>query len=187
MNINNAQDIIFKEIDSLYHRVKAPVHFTANECERKYGIDKDTYLSALGNLLRSGQVIKTGQSALLANLYAVPDYTLPTQDKPNPQPSYKTTIKPFDFVTLLETKTTMCPDGKVRPYSYLYNVERGRSAELGVKQYFNTNPVTVSDSTFNDFMTANTKIVGESNTSYGQEYTTAYLLMWWEYARKGIF
>ena len=187
MNIN-AQDIIFKEIDSLYHRVKAPVHFTANECEKKYGIDLNTYLSALGNLLRSGQVIKTGQSSLGANLFAVPDYTLPTQGKPNPQPSYKTTIKPFDFVTLLETKTTMCNDGQVHPYSDFLNVERGSRPETGIKQYFNTNPVTVTGTTsFGEFVSTNREVITQAENIIGRTTTKAYLLMWWQYARNATF
>ena len=189
MNIN-AQDIIFKEIDNLYHRVKAPVHFTANECERKYGINLNTYLSALGNLLRSGQIIKTGRSSLGANLFAVPDYTLPTQDKPNPQPFYKTTIKPFDFVTLLETNTTMCNDGQVHPYSDFLNVERGSRHEAWIKQFFNTNPVTITvtgATSFGDFVGTNREVIAQAENIIGRTTTKAYLLMWWEFARKGTF
>ena len=142
---------------------------------------REEYYNALYCLLDAGAVVKVGkrerEGYYTTNLYVVPNTEY--KQLQIPEEVKATTIQPFDFITLLETKTTMCEE-QVDPYSDIfYNVERGTRQERGVKEYFNTNPVTVTGSTFNDFMTANTKIVGESNNTYGKEYTTAYLLMWW--------
>ncbi len=186
--MQNAKDIILREIDSLYRKFKRPVRFTANECQSKYGIDTNTYYGCIQNLCDSGKLIRTGHSELGANLFVVPDYTLPTQGKPVPQPSYKTTIKPFDFITLLETKTTMCNDGKEHLYSDFLNVERGTTCELGVKQFFNTNPITVTGTTsFGEFVSTNREVISESERAIGKTTTKAYLLMWWQFVRNATF
>lgn len=190
--MTKTEDLLLREFERVY-RDKHGIpfdYFPTQAINAGICRTREEYYSALNVLLDTGAVVKVGkrerEGYYTTNLYTIPYTNLPehrvtVQEQPTFPRTVTTLITPYDLRHYLDTKTTVVND-QVVPFSTLFDVEDSDIAK--VQEFFNTNPVEVPDTCFQDFKNLNQSVIDRAVRECGVRVVNAYLGLWWKF---GLF